>query len=199
MKRVILRAKDLRRLYADEKKSSREIAGIFGCSEHKVNYWLLAHNIGKRSISEAIYVKNNPNGDPFELRLPKNMYEAKLFGLGLGLYWGKGTKANKNSIRLGNTDPNLIRKFIDFLITFFAVNKSDFTFGLQIFTDINVSEAMDFWIKELRIKKHQISKPVVSISGSVGTYRKKSQYGVLTVMYHNKKLRDLVISLLPTK
>lgn len=197
MKKVILTREALKRMYVDEKKSSHAIAKAMGCSDHKVNYWLTAHNINKRSISEAIYVKHNPNGDPFYFRTSNNITEAKLFGMGIGLYWGEGTKANKNSIRLGNTDPKLVDKFMEFMITFFNVERSDFKFGLQIFSDIKIRDAMDFWVKNLRIDKHQISKPVVTLSGSIGTYRKKSQYGVMTVMYHNKKLRDLLMSLLP--
>ena len=70
-------------------------------------------------------------------------------------------------------------------------------FGLQIFTDINSDIAMDFWIKKLKIKRSQFYKPIVTKSGSIGTYRKKSEFGVLTVMYHNKKLRNLLVSMLP--
>ena len=175
----------------------QDIATALDCSLHKVKYWIDKHNIKTRNISEAIYLMNNPDGDPFEFKKPKNIEEAKLFGLGLGLYWGEGTKANKNSVRLGNTDYKLIEKFMDFMIKFFNLERKDFKFGLQIFTDIKIKEAMDFWTKKLNIDSSQFSKPIVTISGSIGTYRKKSLYGVLTVMYHNKKLRDLLIQKLP--
>jgi hypothetical protein len=102
-----------------------------------------------------------------------------------------------NSVRLGNTDPALIEAFIEFLVGTFNLERADFKFGLQLFTDINPEVALDFWIEKLNIDRSQIGKPVITKSGSIGTYRKKSQYGVLTVMYHNKKLRDLLVSLLP--
>ncbi len=187
---------ELKRLYLDKKYSSAKIAKLFNCSIHKVNYWLLAYAIPKRSISDAIYAKHNPNGDPFKFSPPKSIEDAKLFGLGIGLYWGEGTKANQNSIRLGNTDPYLIEKFIEFLVRFFNIRREDMTFGLQLFTDIDPKKALDFWAKHLRINKHQFNKPVVTISGSIGTYRRKNEFGVLTAMYHNKKLRDLMISLI---
>jgi len=189
--------KNLKKLYNEKHKSVPEIARLSECSENKVNYWLAKYQIKKRTISEAIYVKHNPNGDPFKFIVPKSAEDAELFGLGLGLYWGEGTKANKDSIRLGNTDPNLIKKFIEFLIRFFSIKKKDLHFGLQIFSDIEVERALDFWIKRLKIKRSQFYKPIISISGSIGTYKKKSEYGVLTVMYHNKKLRNLLVELLP--
>ena len=95
------------------------------------------------------------------------------------------------------TDPALIEAFIEFLVRTFNLERADFKFGLQLFTDIDPEVALDFWIKKLNIDRSQIGKPVITKSGSIGTYRKKSQYGVLTVMYHNKKLRDLLVSLLP--
>lgn len=97
----------LHELYVTKQKSVAEIAELFACSQNKINYWLNKFDISKRSISEAIYVKANPSGDPFSRKKIVDISDAKLLGLGLGLYWGEGTKRNKNSVRLGNTDPDL--------------------------------------------------------------------------------------------
>jgi hypothetical protein len=39
-----------------------------------------------------------------------------LFGMGLGLYWGEGTKRGKGGMRITNTDAKMIKKFIEFLV-----------------------------------------------------------------------------------
>lgn len=174
-----------------------EVAKVLQCSPHKVKYWLEKYKIPRRRYSEALYLKNNPDGDPFRFTAPQNLKEAELFGIGVGLYWGEGNKANKGSVRLGNTDPLLIKKFIEFLVVIFHIKKEDLKFSLQIFSDINPSAAMDFWVKQLRIRRSQFYKTTVTRSGSIGTCRKKSRYGVLTVYYHNRKLRDLLGTLLP--
>jgi hypothetical protein len=184
-------------MYRDEHKSMQDIADKLNCSLHRVAYWMNKHKIKIRSYSEASYLKHNPHGDPFKFRKPKNFKEAELFGLGLGLYWGEGTKASKYAIRLGNTDPLLIKYFMDFLETFFGIEKEDLQFGLQIFSDINPGTALDFWAKTLKVDKCQFYKPTVTISGSIGTYRKKSKYGVLTVLYHNTKARRLLDKIMP--
>ncbi len=184
-------------LYIRDRKSVAEIAKELHYSETGINYWFRRFNIPKRNISEAIYVKNNPNGDPFEVVYPKNLDEAKLFGLGVGLYWGEGTKANKNTVRIGNSDPALLRIFIKFLIKFFRIDKKDLRFHLHTFTDIDLEQAKNYWKKELRINDSQFYKPMVTITGKLGNYRKKSKYGVLTVYYANTKLRNILISLLP--
>ncbi|OHB17363.1 MAG: hypothetical protein A2913_00905 [Parcubacteria group bacterium RIFCSPLOWO2_01_FULL_40_65] len=62
-----LQKEKLKNLYIQEKKSSAEIAKLFNCSERTINYWLAKYGVKKRSISEAVYLKYNPNGNPFKI------------------------------------------------------------------------------------------------------------------------------------
>lgn len=183
--------------YVNGCKSMKEIAGELKCSSHKIAYWMEKYKILRRKLNEAMYVKCNPHGDPFAFTPPRTREEAKLFGIGLGLYWGEGTKASLDSIRLGSTNPKIIGTFVKFLQTFFNINKNDLKFGLQVFSDASPDRAMDFWIENLKIKREQFYKVTVTRSGSTGTYRNKSRYGVIIVYYHNKKARALLGSLLP--
>ncbi|OGN17524.1 MAG: hypothetical protein A3C88_01135 [Candidatus Yanofskybacteria bacterium RIFCSPHIGHO2_02_FULL_50_12] len=191
---------ELEKFYVKERKSSTEIAKIFDCSQHKIDYWIRKHRIPKRSISEAIYQKRNRDGDPFKIKTISNQKEAVLLGLGLGLYWGEGNKKNKNSIRLGNTDPRIIRKFIEFLLNILGVHQHKIRLGLQIFSDMSKKQALEFWLKELSeygINRSQFFKVIVTPARSIGTYREKSQYGVLTVYFCNTKLKKILDSMLP--
>ena len=187
---------ELTKLYTIRGLSSSTIAIHLKCSPNTVNYWLRKYHIPKRTISEAVYLKHNPAGDPFKFKVPANLEEMKLFGLGLGLYWGEGNKANKNTVRLGNVDPELLKTFINFLTTFFGIRAKDLRFHLQIFSDIDPKKAVTYWRKHLHFNNSQLYKPTITISGSLGSYRQKSQYGVMTVYYSNVKLRNLIISLL---
>lgn len=190
---TLIDKKLLEKLYVKEGKSMQEIANALGCSVHKVQYWLAKHQLPRRSIGEAIYRWHNPKGDPFQYRPPRTRKEAMLFGMGIGLYWGEGTKADRYTVRLGNTDPALLNVFLEFIARFYNIKRKDCRFGLQIFSDMKDSEALDFWCKKLKIRKRQFQKIVCTPSGSLGTYRRKSQYGVLTIYYGNRKLRDLLI------
>lgn len=185
---------ELEKLYIKEELSVKDISRQLGCSVHKVIYWMDRHGIKRRTISDAIYLKHNPDGDPFTVKPIRTKADAGLLGMGLGLYWGEGTKSNKHSVRLGNTDPALLRTFIRFLVDLFGVKKDDMRFGLQIFSDIDPDEALQYWVAELDVNPSQFGKIIVTISGSLGTYRKKSLYGVVTVHYHNKKLRDIIVN-----
>ncbi|MEI6864138.1 MAG: hypothetical protein WCK46_02080 [Candidatus Adlerbacteria bacterium] len=181
-------------LYSKQGLSSAQIAKREKCSATKIDYWLSKYEIPKRSISDAIYKKRNPKGDPFLFQKPKTISTAILYGLGIGLYWGEGTKRSKNSVRLGNSDPFLIRKFIQFLEVLYSIDIRRLKFGLQIFGDMNGEEALTFWIKSLKAKREQFYAPIITPHRGVGNYRRKTKYGVLTLYFNNKKLRDIICS-----
>jgi hypothetical protein len=156
------------------------------------------YNIKTRKISEAVYLKYNKSGDPFHIPKFVNNEQIKqntafLYGLGLGLYWGEGTKRNKNTVRLGNSDPRLIKKFIEFLIKIFNINRSKLRFGLQIFSDLKEDVGLDYWSKKLKFPKQKFYKTMITKTGKLGTYKHKSKYGVMTVHFGNTKLRNFLV------
>ncbi len=184
--------------YIRDNKSVSEIAAILNRSETGINYWIKKYQIKKRTISEAIYLKNNPNGDPFDIRIPDDLYLAELRGFGLGLYWGEGNKKNKSSIKLTNSDPLLITKFIEFLVEIFGVKKQDLKFSLQVYSDVDPEIAKKYWVEKLQVLPGQFyNKITVTQSVKKGTYKNRSKNGVVIVYYHNTKLRNILVDMLP--
>jgi hypothetical protein len=188
----MLERKMLNALYTTQGLSAAQISKKLRCSENKVNYWLAHHGIKKRSISEAIYQKWNPSGDPFALRKPTTHAESFLSGLGIGLYWGEGTKKAKSSVRLGNSDPRLIRAFIMFLKDLYGVDTHRLRFGLQVFGDMSPAKAKAFWVQALCVRGDQFYATVITPHRGIGNYRQKTKYGVVTVYFNNRKLRDIL-------
>ncbi len=189
----MLSKKYLLKLYIEDQRSVSQIAAECACSQNKITYWLEKYNIQKRSISEGVYIRSNPTGDPFLFKRPTSEGEWFLYGLGLGLFWGEGNKVNKNSVRLGNTDVYLIKKFLSFLRNIYNIDENKLRFGLQLFTDISKENALEYWTKSLGVSRKQFQKVIVTKSLRRGTYRKKSDYGVLTVYFSNTKLRDTIM------
>ncbi len=183
-------------LYTVKKFSSAKIAALFLCSQNKVNYWLKKYNIQKRTISDAIYELRNPNGDPFSLNKPHTLIEGILYGLGLGLYWGEGLKRGKGAVRLTNTDPKMINKFIEFLEKFFVIDRNKLRFSIQIFRDISSKKALHYWSRELKVKKSQFYKVIVSKVRGKGTYKYKSEHGVVILCFNNMKLKRIILSMI---
>jgi len=193
----MISSETLQRHYVTEGKSMHDISIALGCSVHKVEYWMKRHNIKRRSRSQATYIKANPDGDPFKKVITNTPELAYLNGVGHGLYWGEGTKANKHSVRLGNTDAHLLNVFIEFLEKIYCVKRDKLKVSIQLFNDIPAKEAEEYWSKALDIPLTQFTKSYTSKSVQKGNYRKKSQYGVATVYFHNKKLRDILVDAIP--
>ncbi len=183
-------------LYMTQKKSVKYISDVLKCSQNKVNYWLQKYEIQKRSISDAMYELKNPDGDPFIFTQPKTKEDAMLFGLGLGLYWGEGAKRGTGGVRLTNTDPRLLKKFIEFLEKMYMIDRDKLRFSIQIFRDISSEQALAYWCKELDVSKDQFYKVIVSKVRGLGTYRHKSEHGVVIVYFNNIKLKQSICSLI---
>lgn len=184
------------KLYLEDKRSVSFIANRFECSENRINYWLKKYDIQKRTISEAIYQWKNPKGDPFSLRLPINLEEGTLWGMGIGLYWGEGAKRGSGGLRITNTDPKMIKIFIRFLETFFLIDKKKLRFSIQIFNDISPQKALGYWINQLGVDRKQFYKTIISRVRGKGTYKYKSEYGVVVMYFNNVKLKRTMCELI---
>jgi hypothetical protein len=183
-------------VYVNKKLSSAQISKQLKCSQNKVNYWLNKYDINKRDISEAIYQIKNPLGDPFLQNYPKTLAEGVLFGLGLGIYWGEGLKRGRGGLRLTNTDPKMVKTFINFLVKFYNIDRDKLRFSIQIFKDIKPINALNFWCCELGVKSNQFYKTIISKVRGDGTYKYRSEHGVIIIYFNNVKLKKLIIEAL---
>ena len=187
----MLEIEQINRLYK-QGKSATEIGKDLGVPWRKVIYLMDKHGIERRSRSEAIYCKHNPNGDPFKIKIKLTTEEESLKALALGLYWGEGSRYNPISIRLTNSDPSLLRVFIKFLQSICGVNLQKIRLWLTVHTDTPIKKAEQYWSNQLNIPLSQFSKTVVINHRGNGTYKKKSLYGTATVCVHNMKLRQIM-------
>lgn len=165
------------------------------------------YGITRRTWSEAVYLKLNPDGDPFKIIKtfsPENMF---LYGLGLGIYWGEGEKVSAHRVRVANTDPSLLRIYIKFLQEVCQLKKSRIYYSIICFNDSSPEEAKKYWAKELNIDVGKFGKIVQIPPQGKGTYKRKSQYGVCTITVGSTKLKSWIwdeleklkeMSLMPT-
>ncbi len=183
----------LEELYNQQKLSMAEIAERLGCSQNKVAYWMEKHGIPRRDISEAIYQWINPNGDPFDVRLPVSENEHDLFRLAIGLYIGEGKKRGHKDVAIANTDPRVIRVFLKFLREICRVNEDKIWAWINIFDDVDLEMAQLYWEQVTRLLRSQFYRPTVRPRRG-GTYLNVSEYGTLTVGVSNKKLLEMVLN-----
>lgn len=173
-------------------KSMSEIATKFQCSVNKVVYWMNKYNISRRTHSEATYSKRNPNGDPFKIKSPLSSSDKMLLGLGLGIYWGEGTKVDKHSVKVTNTNPKMILAFKKFLINICGYDIDKIGYSIICFNDTDPSTSRDYWSRVLETPPQKFGKITQIPTQGKGTYKRKSQYGVCTISANNFKLKNWI-------
>lgn len=183
----------LRQLYS-KGYSMTEIAKQLQYSPHKIVYWMRKYGIERRTLSDALYIKLNPQGDPFQIKTNLTQEEIFLFGIGIGIYWGEGEKVTKHAIRVANSDPDMIKTFIRFLLIICGLDPKKISFSLICFHDSNKEQVVNFWANQLQTSPEKFGKIVSIPTQGKGTYKRKSAFGVCTVTASNIKLKAWIMS-----
>lgn len=98
-----------------------------------------------------------------------------LFIAGLYLYWGEGTKSNIGKLAVANTDPFVIKAFLNWA-KIMGISPESIRVRLHLYTDMNIKKETLYWAKELRVSIKQFRKPYIKKSSLAGlTY--KTGYG----------------------
>lgn len=110
---------------------------------------------------------------------------------GCMLYWAEGAKA-RNSVRMVNSDRDMLRFFVRFLRDSLGVTDDAITLRLNVYTTngLSLREIEDHWLWHLGLprsclRKHQLNHAPTSSSGKK---RHKLPYGVCTLSIHSTRL-----------
>ena len=71
---------------------------------------------------------------------------------GCMLYWAEGSRS-RNSVYFTNSDPMMVRVFLDFLVTYFGVRRDAVRIDINLFADLVTEERRieRFWLKTLAL------------------------------------------------
>ena len=119
------------------------------------------------------------------------------FIAGVMLYWGEGDKASKHRVSLTNTDPAMIKIFINFLKDVCDINDEKIKAWLLLYPDLQETNCKEYWIKEAGLQNITFNKSIY-IDGRHKT--KRLGYGVCTVGVSSRYFKEKVllwISLFP--
>lgn len=90
------------------------------------------------------------------------------------LYWAEGSKAD---FGLSNTDPNLIRLFVQGLRDIFAISNDRLRISIRIYEDLDREKCLSFWSDVVGIPKEKF----VNVNILVGKKKGKLIYGMCRV------------------
>ena len=117
---------------------------------------------------------------------------------GVMLYAGEGFKSSSVSnqrVEIVNSNPEILRIFINFLIKVCLVSKEKIRVRLMLYEDISPEEAREFWSSELGIATNQFCKPFIKRSYRDVPYRhlRRSKYGTAHVNLYDIKVYKKII------
>jgi len=190
-KRILVQAKLIIKQY-NAGSSIRDIAETAGCSERAVRNVLTKFGIKRRTAGETLYLKANPDGDPFNILKKLTPEEEHLKAMALGLYLTEGNLKNMHSVRFSNSNPGIVKIFVKFLKIVCGVTSDKIKASLIVYPDVDVEKAKEYWSSFLDLPVAQFSKTTVLGARSKGGAKKHSEVGTATIYVHNSKLLGII-------
>lgn len=128
----------------------------------------------------------------------KKLSRIQLLLVGAALYWAEGYKKpiikngkerSYHSISLPNSDPSLIKIFVEFLKEICEIPASKINASIRIFEHINENEALRYWMKITGLPKENFTKFYYGISKSSQSKRPYNRlpYGMVQIRVNDTK------------
>jgi len=168
------------------------------------NYPLLKERIRELQKSEAVIEKIRNTKRKKKEKRHKEIYKIQkkllfpfnnreFFLLGLGLYWGEGTKCRQDGLSISNTDPSIIKFFIYWLNKSLRIPKKKIRVMLHLYTDMDIKKEMQFWSEILKIPLSQFTRSYIKKTSSKNINHKGSfGHGTCSVRINNVPLAEKI-------
>ena len=189
---------------SDEGRSLREIAGLLGVSVASVSRWTADITLSP-GFTEALRQRNpaingrlqgtreqsaakrvvrlNAQARGRELaRRPTRLHLA-----GCMLYWAEGSK-DRNTVKLTNSDPDLVAMFVRFLCSCYAVSPERIALSVNCHLNngLELAEIEAWWLERLGLPMTSLRKSSVNRASSESRWRRNVLvYGTVSVSVHS--------------
>lgn len=114
-----------------------------------------------------------------------------LFIAGLYLYWGEGNKSGQANVGISNTDPAVIRAFLDWA-TVMGIPREKLYVRLHLYIDMNVERETLFWSGILKLPLTQFRKPYIKTSTLSGLTYKTVGHGTCNLRFENMPMWEYI-------
>lgn len=192
-------------------KSYSEIKALLGISKSTLSGWLASYPLSPEKIRELRdwNVRRIENfRTTFQKKREDRLYKVyekvgneirelnkrEMLIAGLFLYWGEGSKTNRSSISLTNTNPSMLKFFIKWLTEYLGVDKKKLKISLHLYSDMNINLSMKYWSKELGLPLSQFRRPYIkkTLSSSI-TYKNGFGKGTCSVILDCQDIAEPVL------
>jgi hypothetical protein len=120
--------------------------------------------------------------------------ERDLFVAGFFLYWAEGGKTKRYTTTFSNTDPQMIKFFLQWVATFFDLKGIKMKVLLHLYEDMNIKNYTNYWSKELNLGLEQFSKPYIKKSTLAGlSYKNGFGKGTCNIRIDNRDMAEYIL------
>lgn len=204
-----LRAKAL--TLRSEGKSYSEIKNLLGTPKGTLSYWLKDMPLSQERILELgpkserrieRYRETRRKQKEARLATARALTKKTLFPFskrdilvaGYFLYWGEGSKSNPAEVGIANTDPAVIKMFIEWMETCFSVPKEKMLVRVHLYSDMNEEEELRYWQKITGVSRKNFKKSYIKESTRAGlSYKGLYGHGTCNIRINNVLLRNRII------
>lgn len=206
------------KLRTEKNLSYGEIRKRMGVSKSTLSYWLKEFPLSEKRILELRHQgwkKGEASRERFRNTMRKRQelkrqevykkYQKRLdkiskdafFVAGLMLYLAEGGKTNYAQITLTNTDPKIIKFFVQWLIDFFDVAKKEMKAELHLYENMDIKKEQKFWQKELGFRKNQFYKTQIrKLQKASFSYKESYRHGTCQIYFPGvEKKRELMMAI----
>jgi hypothetical protein len=115
---------------------------------------------------------------------------------GAMLYWGEGDKGSRNSARLCNSDPEVLRLFARFLRECLDVPDDRMRVTCHLFADhlARQREIEQFWLDTLELPRTRLCKSFVNVYSKYSQKKRKNKlpYGTARLTVHSMRVAQSI-------
>jgi hypothetical protein len=107
------------------------------------------------------------------------------------LYWAEGSKS-RNAVQFVNSEPAMVRLFVDFLRRHYAVTDEEFRLDCNLFADHveRQREIEQFWLDTLGLPQSSLRKSTVNVYSKHSQKKRTNRlpYGTVRVCVHRTEV-----------
>lgn len=191
-------------------KSYSEIKETLGISKSTLHYWLHEYPLSDEQIRalrdwnprrienfrKTMQEKRAAKQEVAYQRVKKDigrLNKKALFIAGFFLYWGEGFKTGNAEVGFANTDPAMIKYFLQWLKALGAP-KEKLHVRLHLYSDMDIEKYQNFLVRALGIERIQFQKPYIKQSTrEMIKYKGRFGYGTCNVRCYGRDITDYVL------
>lgn len=174
-------------LYYKQGLSIYDVGEKLGVGAWQIIKVMKKHNMPRRTPAETNRLKFLKSPKSYQSKGTLTNLEKQLKIAGLMLYWAEGVKAYNSTVDFANSDPKMIKLFLQFLRLIYQVNESKLRVLLYCYSNQNVNKLVQYWGRITKISHKQFIKPYVR-SDYKNCKTNKMPFGLIHIRYNDKRL-----------